>query len=62
VAPLSQLPTTATDHATDELCDWGGVYCPPAEIHDVDGQWCSYECQGYDRMSETTWRRRAVSA
>jgi hypothetical protein len=60
---MSQLRTTTTSPATDnttavELCDWGGAYCPPAEIHDEDGDWCSHECQSYDRMSEYTWRRR----
>ncbi len=58
---MSQLRTTTTKPATTELlCQYGGVLCPPAEIFDIDGRWCTYEHQSFDRMSEiTVWRQAA---
>lgn len=48
---------------TTESCDWGGAYCPPAEIYAADGKWCSSLCQSYDRMSEyRLLRPKAVAA
>lgn len=38
-------------------------YCgKPAEVFDVDGEWCTPEHQRYDRQSETTYWRKAVEA
>lgn len=37
-------------------------YCnKPAEIFDIDGCWCTPECQRHDRQSEITVWRRAVN-
>lgn len=56
---MEQPPTSTTVPATDDLlCQYGGVHCPPAEIFDIDGRWCTYECQSLDRVSEYSLLRR----
>lgn len=41
-----------------KLCQYGGAFCPPAEVFDLDGCWCTPEHRQYDRQSESTQLRR----